>query len=236
MKRKTLKVLGIISLLTFNVFACVLGCIAWFNFNQRVDTSGANIQFAGNGLGIDYRIYKYDDDRKEAINVTNDSNALELPEYDSVITSRNVNTPIIFEFIITGLTTNSNEALNIKTFCTENSPTERVLSNIIKLQFAPITTITTNDANTIYEQAVSYFSSDTVPETTFKIGNAKVTEVLYTLTNYQSLISGASLRLFGELNYSEALIHNFNFNITDINTTSFTNDLTLINCYTNETN
>lgn len=238
MKRKGLKIILATTMCIFNLFVCFSGVLAWFAAHKIDDATGLNVKVGGNGLSFSYKIYKYDDDQKQAIEATGQADALKLQKYDSVITSRNVNTPIILEFSITGMNLGENTPLYINTHCSNNTTTDRVLSNIVQLQFAPISAITSTDANEIYNDAVDYFSENSIDEVVFKAKEnniyTKTQDVSYTLSNYQSAIVGGTLRLFIKLDYSESLIRDFNFSITDIQTTSFANDLTLINCYTDE--
>ena len=182
---------------------------------------------------MSYRVYKYVDDEKAVIDVTNEQDALTLSRYDSVIKSRNVNTPIVLEFLISGVALGDNVPIDIVSHCTDATLTNKVISNIIKLQFAPInpTSINVNDR---YNEVVSYFVDEEVPSVQFKNGSIKQREVTYTLNNYSSMIVGNSLNLFIMIDYSETLGDEFVFDIHDIQTTNFTNDLTSINCITNE--
>ena len=234
MKRKGWKIVLASMICAFNLFVCITGTVAWFVASRRLKAEGPQVQFYGHELDMKYKVYKYDDDQKQAIDVTGQTDALKLQKYDSVITSRNVNTPIILEFIITGMDLGENIPLYINTHCSNETTTDRVLSNIIQLQFAPISAITTTDANEIYHQSVNYFINNSIPEVVFKNGSVKTQDVLYELSNYENLIVDNTLRIFIKLDYSISLINSFNFSITDADTTSFANDLTLINCYTDE--
>lgn len=234
MKNSNIKIALATMITIFDLTACFAGAYTWFTASKNTDASSMQVQMYTHELDMSYRVYKYDDDLKEAINATGRPDALSLQEYDSVIKSRNVNTPIILEFMITGMDLGENIPLYINTHCENNTTTDRVLSNIVQLQFATINSITTTDANEIYSQSVSYFDENSIPEITFKNGNTKTQDIVYNLTNYENSLLDGSLRIYIKLDYSISLIDQFQFSITDATTTSFDNDLTLINCYTNE--
>lgn len=232
MKHTKLKTFLASILVAFNVLVCFAGAYAWFTAAKRNDASGMQIQMYTHELDMSYKVYKYSDDEKSPIDASSQVDALKLQEYDSVIKSRNTNTPVIIVFNITGMTLGENIPVYINTHCTNTTTTARVLSNIIELKFAVISSITSDSATTIYNSAVSYFES--VNGVTFKNNNVKNQDILYTLNNYSSSIVGGSLKLYIQLDYSETLIDAFEFSITDSTTTSFSNDLTMINCYTEE--
>ena len=234
MKHSGIKIMLATLVAIFNLAVCFAGAFAWYTATKVNNASNMQVQIYTHELDMSYRVYKYDDDLKEAINATGRQDALKLQEYDSVIKSRNVNTPIILEFMITGMDLGENIPLYINTHCENGTTTDRVLSNIVQLQFATINSITTANANEIYSQSVSYFDENSIPEITFKNGNNKTRDVVYNLTNYESSLLDGSLRIYIKLDYSISLIDQFQFSITDATTTSFANDLTLINCYTNE--
>ena len=234
MKRAKFKIALATALVLFDLFSCFAGTYAWFTAARTNEAASMQVQMYTHELDMSYRVYKYDDDLGAAINATGRPDALILKEYDSVIKSRNENMAIILEFNVTGMDLGENIPLHINTHCSNDTTTARVMSNIVKLQFAPIASITSYDANTIYSQSVSYFDENAVPEVTFKDGDTKSQDVVYSLTNYTDSIVNGSLRIYIKLDYSTELIDEFDFDITDVLTTSFANDLTLISCYTDE--
>ena len=233
MRRKKLKIALATILCIFNLFICFSSAIAWFVANNVTSASGPQVQMYTHELDMSYKVYKYLDDEKAGVEVTNQQDALTLQRYDSVIKSRNVNTPIILEFLISGVALGENIPIDIVSHCTDATLTNKVISNIIKLQFAPID-IVSNDADVIYTTAVNYFKTNNVQEIQFKNGSVKSREVTYTLNNYSSYLDGMNLNLFIMIDYSETLVDDFTFDINDVQTTNFTNDLTSINCITNE--
>ena len=233
MKRKGLKIFLSTVMCIFNLFVCFAGVLAWFTAGQVDNASGPQIQMYTHELDMSYRVFKYSDDEKAGVEVTGQQDALTLQRYDSVIKSRNVNTPIILEFLLSGVALGENIPIDITSYCTDATLTNKVISNIVKLQFSPIE-IESNDANEIYTTAVNYFKTESIPEVQFKNGNNKSLEITYTLNNYSSYLTSAGLNLFIMLDYSESLVDNFTFDIQDVQTTNFTNDLTSINCSTNE--
>lgn len=236
MKRNELKIMFAIGAGAFDALAGITGTYAWFVMTRVNNASAMYVQMYTHELDMSYRVYKYDDNLKEAIDATGLPDALTLPKYDSVIKSRNVNTPIILEFIVTGVALEENIPLYINTHCQNTTTTDRVLSNIVQLQFSSINSITSSDTNIIYNESLNYFDENSIPEITFKNGNNKTQDVVYTLTNYQDAVLNNSLKIYIKLDYSIDLIDQFEFSITDSTTTSFNNDLTLINCYTDENN
>ena len=236
MKRDKLKARLAALLAVFNLASCLVGTYAWFVAAKVNDASNMQIQMYTHELDMSYRVYKYDDDLEEAINVTGEPDELVLKEFDSVIRERNTNTSIILEFLITGMSLGENIPIHINTTCRETDPDEHALSNIIKLQFAPINSITTTDANEKYNQAVNYFDENSIPEITFKTGSNKVTSVTYDLANYSSSIIGGTLNLYIKLDYSESLVDDFTgtFVFDGSSSNSFDQDLTAIECTTDE--
>lgn len=233
MRRKGLKIFLVTTLCIFNLFVCFSSVYAWFASSKIDEVSGLQVQIYTHELDMSYRVFKYSDDDKAGIDVTHQQDALTLQRYDSVIKSRNVNTPIILEFLISGVTLGENIPIDIVSHCTDATLTNKVISNIVKLQFAHID-INSNDSNTIYTTAVNHFKTNNIQELQFKNNNVKSTEITYTLSNYTSYLEGMNLRLFIMIDYSETLVDSFTFDINDIQTTNFTNDLTSINCIANE--
>ena len=226
MNRKGLKIFAATVVCIFNLFVCFSGVAAWFSANQKTDTAGAQITVGGQLLDMSYRVFKYSDDDKAGVEVTGQQDALELPKYDSVITSRNNHTPIILEFLLSGDSIQQGIPINITTTRSQDNATAKCISNIIKLQFAPLT-INSNDDSVIYDAAVSYFRNQPT-DVVFENGELEAT---YQLSGYTS---GVGLDVYVMLDYSESLIQNFAFDITDANTTTFTNDLLSISCTANE--
>ena len=231
MKRKGLKILLSTVICIFNLFVCFSGVVAWFTASEKNNASGPTIQMYTHELDMSYRVYKYSDDTKAGVEVTGQQDALELQKYDSVITSRNENTPIILEFLLSGVSLGENLPINVTTTRNQNDSSVQAISNIIKFQFAPLT-IDSNDESVIYDTAVSYFRNQQ-DETIFEDGEF---ETSYQVSNYSSYLTSAGLSLYIMLDYSESLISNFkdNFDITDSTTVAFTNDLLNIICATYE--
>ena len=231
MKRKGLKIFLATTMCIFSLFVCFSSVLAWFVSTPRNDASGMQVQMYTHELDMSYRVFKYSEDEKAGVEVTGQQNALELQKYDSIITSRNENTPIILEFLLNGVSLGENLPINITTSRSQSDASIQAISNIIKLQFAPLE-IDSNDASVIYDTAISYFRNQQ-DETIFEDGE---TEVNYELTNYSSYITSAGLTLFIMLDYSKDLIDNFrdNFDIMDSTTVAFMNDLKEIICTTYE--
>ncbi len=231
MKHKKLKTICAILMAIFNLFVCFTGAWAWYTAMHQNNASGFSVVIYTHELDMSYRVYKYSDDEKAIINATGHNDALTLQEYDSVLTERNVNTAILIEFAINGMALNDNLPIYVNSHCTNNSKTAKVISNIISLQFDVIPTITSNDPTTIYNQAVTHFNS--VTKNYFN-QTTKITDIEYELEDYSSAVQNGALRLYILLDYSSTLINNFEFTVGDAATTTFSNDLTRIECYTYE--
>lgn len=218
----------------FNLAVCFSGTYAWFVAAQANSAENMQVQMYTHELDMSYRVYKYDDDQKGAINATGKSDALQLQKYDSVIKSRNVYTPIIIEFMITGMSLGEDIPVFVNTHCSNDTTDERVLSNIIQMKFAVIPTITSADPNDIYFEAVDEF--DTMEPNLFIVNNTKRQDITYELSNYSESIVGGNLRLYILLDYHEGLIDNFEFSYHDSQSTAFDNDLERIVCVTSDEN
>lgn len=231
MKRKGLKIALATIACIFNLFVCFSGVLAWFAAAQRNTTGGMQVQIYTHDLDMSYRVFKYSDDEKAGVEVTGQQDALELQKYDSVITSRNENTPIILEFLLSGVSLGDNLPINVTVTRNQSSSTIQTISNIIKLQFAPLEIDSDNDS-VIYSTALNYFRNQQT-ETIFEDGELETT---YILNNYSNYLTNSGLSLFIMIDYSEELIDNFrdNFDITDSTTVAFSNDLLTIVCATYE--
>jgi len=231
MKRKGLKVLLATTMCIFNLFVCFSSVFAWFTAANKDNAAGMQVQIRAHELDMSYRVFKYSDDEKAGVEFTGQQDALEMQKYDSVITSRNEHTPIILEFLLSGVSLGENLPINITTTRSQSDATAKYISNIVKLQFAPLN-ISSNDGSVIYDTAVSYFRNQD-NEAIFEDGE---TEVNYELTDYSAYLTSSGLTLFIMLDYSEELIKRFrdNFDITDSTTVAFTNDLQNIICTTYE--
>ena len=228
MKQRRIELFSVFLLFILSLSMCFVGTYAWFTAARLNDASGLQVQMYTHELDMSYRVYKYVDDAKEAVDVSGQPDALTLQEYDSVITSRNSDTALILDFNITGMSLNEDIPVLITTTCEDPRADSRMLSNIIKLQFANISTITSDNANDIYRQANAYFDSNHIEELTFKNGGSKVRSLEYLLDSYD--YTDGAVRLFIRIDYSPTLIEEFSFSVSDASTTSFGNDLTMISC------
>ena len=226
-RSKIIKFLAIFITL-LDLITCAVQSFAWFTTANKVSVVGMQMRIEATRLDLTYDVYKYIDELKAPVNVTNEPDALTLTEYDSVILSRNVFTPIVikFEFNITAST-----PLCIDTYCTEEETDTNYLSNIVELKFAVVPNIADNASDSdIYYAVVDYFATNISAET-FKVGDIKNLELNYILTNYTQYINQGKLDLYIQLDYSETLISDFTFDIENSDTTEFANDLSLIRCY-----
>lgn len=231
MKNK-LKIVCATLLALFNLVTCFIGTYAWFVANQSVSAATMQVQMYTHELDMSYRVYKYDDNAKTAIDATGAADALTLPEYDSVIVSRNDNTALVIEFLVSGIALGEDWPITISAYCSNNSFSTRCISNIISMKFAPITSITSYTAADIYPQALNYFS--TVNGSQFVNNGSKTQTITYLLDDYAAALVNNTLRLFVVVDYSPTLIDSFEFSFDDASTTAFSNDLISINCATSQ--
>ena len=226
MKRKGLKILSATMVCIFNLFICFAGAYAWFVTTNNNNANQMQVEIYTHELDLSYRVLKYVDDEKAAVDVTGQPDALTLQDYDSVIKSRNVNTPIILEFLLSGTTLGENTPINISSTL-KSVVGDYYISDVIRLKFAPFNVQSTS-ANDVYYEVVEYFEN--VAEVTFKTGNTKVNEVNYILNNYSSYMTSYGLDLFIMLDYSEDLVDALNISQLDLQTITFVNDLKEISC------
>ena len=227
MRRFQTKLICALLLMAMNLATAFVGVYAWFVSNRQSDASGMRIQMYTHELDLSYRVYKYSDEVKGVIEATNMPDAFTLLEYDSVFTDRNANTPIIVDFSLTGAILSENTPIQVVSSCTAINPATKALSNIMELKFALFTDIGT-EASAIWSDAVGYFEN--IAGNRFKVGNNKNTALTYTINNYSNYIENNTLHFFMQLNYASDLISEFEFDLTDSQTTAFSNDLTTISC------
>lgn len=216
----------------FNLTTCFVGTYAWFVASQSANAAEMQVQMYTHELDMSYRVYKYDRDIMAPIDATGTEGALILPEYDSVIVSRNKNTALIIEFLVSGIALGENIPLTISAYCSNNSVSSRCISNIITLKFATINSITSYNAADIYTQATNYFAD--VNGNQFVNNGNKTQTITYALNNYTSELVSGALRLFVMIDYAPTLVDSFEFSLDDATTTAFSNDLTSINCATSQ--
>lgn len=135
MKNAKFKIFCAVSLALFNLMSSFLGTYAWYTSSDKIDAAGMQVQMYTHELDMSYKVYKYSEEEKGIINATNQRDALTLNEYDSVFKDRNGYTPIIIEFLLTGIALEDNLPISITTHCNNNTPSDKVTSNIIELKF-----------------------------------------------------------------------------------------------------
>ena len=226
MKRKGLKIFLSTIMCIFNLFICFTGAFAWFCAANRNDAQGMQVEIYTHELDLNYRVLKYIDDEKAAVDVTGQQDALILQDYDSVIKSRNENTPIILEFLLSGITLDGSTPINI-TSSLKNVVGDYYLSDVVRLKFSPFN-VQSISANDVYHEVVGYFEN--VAEVTFRDGNNKVNEVNYILTNYSSYMTPYGLDLFIMIDYSETLVDALDLSPLEMQSAVFVNDLSEISC------
>jgi hypothetical protein len=223
-----LKKLASITMLLFNLVACIAATFAWFVAAKQNNTSGMQVQIDTYDLSITCNIYKYDDDIKAAVDATNDADAFSFRQYDSVFTSRNEKNSVILVFTITGTLVEALSPITVDVHCTDQTTTNRVTSNIFYVKQG-LFNISENTANSIYNSATSSFEN--ISESTFVNNSQKSQNVTFVVSNYANYVSRNALKVYIEMNYSETLAGSFSYNLADLNTTSFSNDITRISCH-----
>lgn len=226
MKKTKLKIALSTLLVIFNLVFCFVATYAWFVGIKDNDASGLLFKMESYDLDIEYyKIFKYSDDEKCGIDVTNDSvGSFYLPDYDTVITTRNKHAAVILLFCIKGeeigsttiratLSCDSNNVLPY-----DDSPEDEVLSNVVRFKFAPISTQTIpplanpssptpEEAALIYEEAVAFFNEGGV-EVKFSTGSNKSTTVTqsFASSSYSNYVVNNKLYFYMLFDYSSYLI------------------------------
>ena len=227
MRHLRTKLICALLLMALNLATAFVGVYAWFVSGWRSDASGMCVQMYTHELDLSYRVYKYSDEVKGVIEATDSPDAFVLLEYDSVFTDRNDNTPIIVDFSLTGAALSAASPICMSADCTAQSPIAKALSNVIELKFALIDDAGST-ASDIWSNAVGHFES--APGCRFKVGGSKDTSLDYTIDDYEDHIAGNTLHFFMQMDYADDLIGEFDFDLTDSQTTAFSNDLTTISC------
>ena len=226
MKKTKLKIALSTLLVIFNLVFCFVATYAWFVGIKDSDASGLKFKMESYNLDIEYyRIFKYSDDAKNGVDVTNDTTgSFLLPNYDTVITTRNKKAAVIIMFCIKGeeigsttiratLTCNpSNTAPH------DNDPTNEFLSNVVRFKFAPISTetipelvnpgiSTPTEAASIYSKAIAFFDEGGV-ETKFSTGTNKSTTITqnFPSNTYSNFVVNNKLYFYMLFDYSNTLI------------------------------
>lgn len=227
MRRIRIKVACAALLMLFNLATAFTGVYAWFTAVRRTDAAGMRVQMYAHELDLSYRVYKYSDEDKRAIDATDRQDAFALSEYDSVFADRNGRTPIIVDFSLRGAALSEGSPIRVSATCSNPSPSAKVLSNIVELKFG-LPAMQGSDALSIWSGAVLYFGAE--PGERFKRSGEKDLEVSYVIDGYGAAMSNNTLHFFMQLNYASDLIGEFDFDLSDSQTTAFSNDLTAISC------
>lgn len=228
MKKTKLKIALSTVLVIFNLVFCFVATFAWFVGQANNDASGLGVKMQTYDLDIEYyKIFKYSDDTKCGIDVTDDPNgSFELPYFDTVIRSRNEHTAVILLFCISGQEIGSTSIRATMT-CNEenntpydNDPDKEFLSNAVRFKLAPISTATippiaaTNnvptaaEAASIYDKAITYFDDNGV-EIAFSNWTQKRTTITHTFapSDYSDFVVGNKVYLYMLFDYSEDLVN-----------------------------
>jgi len=227
MKKTKLKIALSTILVIFNLVFCFVATYAWFVGFGDSDSSGLGVKMESYDLDIEYyKIFKYDDDAKCGIDVTNFEENFELPFYDTVIRTRNEHTAVILLFCIKGEEIGSTSIMATLT-CDEDNvmpydddDTDDFMSNGVRFKFAPISTQTIPaivdpenptdvEAASIYAGAVEFFENITDESTFINPANQnKSTMITKTITSsqYADFVVDNKLYFYMLFDYSEALI------------------------------
>lgn len=138
-----------IYLLLIRIIACALVFVgttyAWVSINDVLNIGGTRIQLKGEpGVAVsDFYVYKRDGEGNTAriVSSTKNNVSIEMTEYDTIFTDRNVNTPIVIRAKILGVADGSTPHVTIT--CTNGTHLEklgeeyvlaRYLSNIVGIR------------------------------------------------------------------------------------------------------
>ena len=79
-----MKFVAALGSLTFAMITVAVGTVAWFVASARQQVNGMSIETESPDMGINYTIYKYDQNLKQGVGYENDPNEFYLPAYEDV--------------------------------------------------------------------------------------------------------------------------------------------------------
>lgn len=208
---------------------------AWFSTNRTVSAGGMNISVQGySGVTVDsFQVYKRDGSLDAARKVSDNLNpvSVEMTEYDTVFTDRNVNTPVIVRVLLTGV--DGTQAVRVTLDCpsdhwkTENDILSNYMSNLIRVNCSLLPALDAYNPDTqpddIYTGAISALSSGaqryasvtrTVTQGVVSYSNdAKITQISFTIGTdaiasalADTYLNTGELAVYFELDYAAELV------------------------------
>ena len=226
MKKTKFKMALCTVLVIFNLAFCFVATYAWFVGRKDSDASSLNLKMESYNLDIEYyKIFKYSDDAKCGVDVTDDVvGSFFLPNYDTVIKTKNAHVPVIIMFCIKGEeigSTTIRATLSCDSTHTspyDSDPDDDYLSNVVRFKFAPISTGTVvppvnpesptpDEAASIYANAISFFNEGGV-EIRFSTGSNKSTTITQSFASntYSNIVVNNRLYFYMMFDYSSYLI------------------------------
>lgn len=229
---------ALISLISMNVVCLSLLTFAWFTSNQKSENALDTITaVSSEQIAVDFKIYAWDDDNKAGIESPN----FKLDQYDSFITSRNVNISKIIRFEITHKKTFTEaDSFSLTVPCSGNFTIEsgsetyvdNNISNIIRFRTLVDNANNSDDADAIYTTARTQFdamatSSDRTYVTYEVVPGDEEGESVRNYSKVDTLVfnnlkfntSGDKTYFFLEYNYSIDLV-NYYYEHSDIDAPS----------------
>lgn len=185
----------------FNLAICFAATFAWFTASKKLNGSEIGVQIDAQELHLEYELYKFDEVAKQVAEVE----TFALNTYDSIITEKNVNTPLIIKTVLAGniFQNKSNTDVSINLTCSEAAYYTNYLSNIIHFKFAAFA-INSTEAADIYSEGLAGLENTAALKF---ITTTKLTEINITITN--APIIDNTVTIYGLVNYDEDLISQF---------------------------
>lgn len=246
MKNKKHKIVLSTLLVLFNLVICFVATFAWFVGAEGDDASGMQFKMESQDLDLlYYKIFRYSDDKKCGIDVSDESDAFQLPYYDTVITAKNVHTPVIVLFCITGQELGSS-TIQATLKCNNDasysgSENKEYLSRIVHFKFLPISTDdipaianvdedgnyipTEAESSNIYETALGLLNSASVADINFVDEDDSSTTTYTVKAENYTVNDDGNLYLYMLFDYSSDLIDALINSLDDPTTLTIEGDL-----------
>lgn len=220
MRKKTI-IISIINIAL--VLICFVGItFSWLAMNDTIQGNGLQIAAHQDVISLSHFVYKYNDDLREGYDATNDTDAFELPPYDSIILSRNEHSSIIIKLLVSGEAVNKGEPITLSFFCRETASDTKSLSNVLHFKIG-LFNIEETEPALIYQIAEQNFL-DSTTKISFVDNGEKQTGIAYVLSGYNDFIQNMFLNVYIQIDYNPELVQ-------DVGAISY-DDLTQIITYT----
>ena len=187
------------------VLICFVGITySWLANNRVVQGNGLQIAARQDVISLSHFVYKYDDELLAGYDATNDTDAFELPPYDSIILSRNDHSSIIVKLNISGQAVITGSPITFSFFCTETSADTKSLSNVLDFKIG-LFTINETEPALIYQVAEQNFT-DSTTKISFINNGIKQTEISYILSDYEDYVQNMFLVVYIQIDYNADLV------------------------------